>query len=421
MEVSMQSQSDVPEEYILDFDPFNPPDRDDPHPTLRRAREEKPVFYSRALRTWVVTRYDDVIAVLRDPERFSSANAITNIPQPPPPEVLAVLATGVPYEPNSVDLDPPRHTTFRGLIHKAFTPGRIQAMAPQIRRLAEDLVDTFVADSEVDLVSGFAYPLPTRVIGGLLGVPATDMQDFKRWSDEWMILLGQLGERERVVRAAREVVAFQRYVERGIAERRKLPQDDLLSAIVTTADALPEPPSDAALISLVMTVLFAGHETTTSLITNTIRLLLRHPEQLDLVRSERSLVPAAITEALRFDPPVPGMYRTATTDVKIAGVTLPAGSHIQLNFASANRDEHHFTNPDRFDIRRADKASHLSFGRGIHTCIGAALAQLEGQIAVNVLLDRLPDLRLVPGQTIIPVVSATVRGTRSLRVRWDRP
>lgn len=416
----MQSPSDVPEEYLLDFDPFNPPERDDPHPTLRRAREERPVFYSRALRTWVITRYEDVVAVLRDPERFSSAGSITNNPQPPPPEVLAVLASGVPYEPNSVDIDPPRHTMFRGLIHKAFTPVRVQAMAPQIHRLADEMVDTFVADGEVDLVSAFAYPLPARVIGGLLGVPATDIPDFKRWSDEWLIFIGQIGDRDRVVRAAREVVAFQRYVERSIGERRKSPQDDLLSAIVTTADALPEPPNDAALISLVMTVLFAGHETTTSMITNTIRLLLRNPEQLDLVRSERSLVPAAITEALRLDPPVPSMYRTATCDVKIAGVPLPAGSHIQLNFASANRDDHIFTNPDRFDIRRTDKASHLSFGRGIHTCIGAALAQLEGQIAVNILLDRLPDLRLVPGQTIVPTVSATVRGTKSLRVRWDR-
>lgn len=412
---------DVPEDLLLDFDPFNPPDRDDPHPRLRRARERRPVFYSRALRTWVVTRYDDIVAVLRDPERFSSANAITNIPTPPPPEVLAVLAAGIPYEPNSVDLDPPRHTIFRGLIHKAFTPGRIQGMAPQIRRLADELVDAFVADGEVDLVTGFSYPLPTRVIGGLLGVPSTEMHDFKRWSDEWMIVIGQLGDTERMVRAAREVVAFQQYVARGIDDRRRCPQDDLLSAIVGAADALPEPPSDAALVSLVMTVLFAGHETTTGLITNTLKLLLRHPDQLALVQAERSLVPAAITESLRFDPPVPSMYRTAVTEVKIAGVTLPAGSHIQLNFASANRDEAHFNDPDRFDVRRTDKASHLSFGRGIHTCIGAALAQLEGQLALNVLFDRLPNLRLVPGQTITPIVSATVRSTKSLRIRWDRP
>lgn len=410
----------VSEEHLLDFDPFTPPERDDPHPTLRRARADKPVFYSRALRTWVVTRYDDVVAVLRDPDRFSSANAITNIPQPPPPEVLAVLATGIPYEPNSVDLDPPRHTIFRGLIHKAFTPGRIQGMAPQIRRIADELVDAFVADGEVDLIAGLAYPLPTRVIGGLLGVPSTDMHDFKRWSDEWMVLLGQLGDIERITRAAREVIAFQHYVARSLADRRRHPQDDLLTAIVAAADALPEPPGDPALISLVMTVLFAGYETTTGLITNTVKLLLRHPDQLALVQAERALVPAAITEALRFDPPVPSMYRTATTDVKLAGVAIPAGSHIQLNFASANRDERQFDDPDRFDIRRTDKTAHLSFGRGIHTCIGAALAQLEGQIAINVLLDRLPNLRLVPGQTIVPVVSATVRSTRSLRIRWDR-
>jgi cytochrome P450 len=405
--------------YAFDFDPFRSPDREDPHPTLHRARRERPVFYSRRLQTWVVTRCDDVLAILRDPGRFSSANAITNVPAPPPQEVLQVLATGVPYEPNSVDLDPPRHASFRALINHAFLPRRITAIEPQVRALAERLVDTFAADGQTDLVARLAHPLPTLVIGDLLGVPHADMPAFTRWSGEWLVLLGQLGDVGRLVAAAGEVVDFQRYVAGMIADRRANPgSDDLVADIVASTGDVPQPPSDHALVSLVMTVLFAGHETTTSLITNTVKLLLHHPDQLAEVRADRSLLSAAITETLRFDPPVPGMYRTTTAEVSVGGVTLPAGEHLHISFAAANRDPAHFAEPDRFDLHRPDKGGHLSFGHGIHACIGATLGQLEARVAIEVLLDRLPNLRLADDQEIVPVVSATVRGTQSLRLLW---
>lgn len=404
----------------IKYDPFTAPDRDDPHPTLRHAREHQPVFFSEALGTWVVTRYDDVVAVMRDPTRFSSLAAITNRPGPPPPEILEILARGVPYEPNSVDLDPPRHSVFRGLIQGAFTPRRIHALEPAVRSLADQLVDAFATRGEVDLVSAFAYPLPTLVIGDLLGVPRDDMESFKRWSDEWLVLLGQLGDMERIKAAAREVVDFQHYVAGMIAARRRTGGDDLVASVALAADAIPaaERPGDNGLVGLLMTVMFAGHETTTSLLVNTLKQLLQHPDQLARVQADRSLLPAAIAEALRFDPPVPGMYRTTTVPVRLGGVDLPAGAHMHLSFASANRDDAHFRHPDRFDIGRGAKTPHLSFGHGIHACVGAALAQLEGRVALGVLLDRLPGLRLPP-QVIEPTVSATVRGTRRLLIAWD--
>lgn len=404
----------------IKYDPFTAPDRDDPHPTLRHAREHQPVFFSEALGTWVVTRYDDVVAVMRDPTRFSSLAAITNRPGPPPPEILEILARGVPYEPNSVDLDPPRHSVFRGLIQGAFTPRRIHALGPAVRSLADQLVDAFVTRGEVDLVSAFAYPLPTLVIGDLLGVPRDDMESFKRWSDEWLVLLGQLGDMERIKAAAREVVDFQHYVAGMIAARRRTGGDDLVASVALAADAIPaaERPSDNGLVGLLMTVMFAGHETTTSLLVNTLKQLLQHPDQLARVQADRGLLPAAIAEALRFDPPVPGMYRTTTEPVRLGGVDLPAGAHMHISFASANRDDAQFKDPDRFDIGRGAKTPHLSFGHGIHACVGAALAQLEGRVALGVLLDRLPGLRLPP-QVIEPTVSATVRGTRRLLIAWD--
>jgi cytochrome P450 len=284
--------------------------------------------------------------------------------------------------------------------------------------MCEALVDAFSSAGGADLVSQFAYPLPTMVIGRLLGIPVEDMDDFKHWSDEWLILLGQLGGLDRVVAAARSVVDFQLYVNAMVQARRTNPQDDLVSAVTIAAAELADPPSDAALVGLLMTVMFAGHETTTSLITNTVKLLAQHPDQLAAVQADRELIPAAVVESLRFDPPVPAMYRTATRDVELAGCALPAGAHIQLSFASANRDETRFSQPDRFDIRRTDAGNHLSFGKGIHFCIGAALAQLEARVGIDVLLDRLPGLSLAPDQTIVPTVSATVRGTERLEITW---
>jgi cytochrome P450 len=415
----MTSADSLRSAHAYDFDPFNAPDRQDPHPALRRARREKPVFYSHGLGTWVITRYSDVVAILRDPARFSSAAAITNRPGPPPPEILEVLAAGIPYEPNSVDLDPPRHTKFRALINHAFTPRRIHGMEPAITALAHAAIDGFPQTGVVDLVAAFAYPLPTRVITDLLGVPPSDHAAFKRWSDEWLILLGQLGDMDRLRQAAAAVVEFQRYIAAMIAIRRTQRHDDLVGDVVAAVQDMKDPPSGNALVGLLMTVLFAGHETTTSLITNTVKLLMQHPDALAQVRGDLRLIPAAITEALRFDPPVPGMYRTTTEEVRIGDVVLPAGEHLQLSFASANRDPARFAEPERFDLHRPDKGNHLAFGTGIHACVGAALAQLEARIAVQALLERLPNLRLVADEPIEPVVSATIRGTKQLMLAWD--
>ncbi len=402
----------------LEFDPFTPPHLLDATEFLARARRETPVFFSPPLGTWVITRYDDIVTIMLDPASFSSAAAITNVPAPPPPPILEILAKGVPYEPNSVDLDPPGHTITRRFIKRAFSPRRVNGMAPRIKALADDLIDRF-SGGAAEFVGEFAYPLPTLVIAEILGVPSSDLPDFKRWSDEWIVLLAQRGDMARLLAAAEAIVEFQLYVQRLIRARRAAPRDDLTSAVVGAASELEAPPSDALLTSLLMTVMFAGHETTTSLLTNTVKLLSQHPEARAELLADRELVPAAIAETLRYDPPVPSMYRTATRDVELRGVTIPAGAHIQLNFASANRDEDHFRDPDVFNIHRPERSRSLSFGHGIHHCVGAALAQLEARISINRLYDRLPGLRLAPGQTITPIPSATVRGTEQLRVLFD--
>jgi cytochrome P450 len=403
----------------VDYNPFAPPDLDDPHPTLRRAREGTPVFFSEALHTWVVTRHDDVCTILGDPVRFSSGAAITNVPTPPPPPILAVLSKGIPYEGGMVDMDPPAHSTFQRLFNRAFTPRRLSAMNPRIAQIVGELVGAFAARGTGDLVAQVAYPLPMRVIAGIFGVPEADMGDFKRWSDQWLILLSQRGSMDELVTAAENVVAFQHYIHDFLEERRANPGDDLTGDLFRAVAELEDPPSTDALVGVVMTILFAGHETTTTLIGNAVRLLLEHPEQLEELRADSSLLPGAITETLRYDPPVPSMYRTTTCEVDVRDVKLPEGAHLQLSFVSANRDPFVFPDPDVFDIHRPKDQPILSFGRGIHFCIGAALAQAEAQQALREII-ALKNLRFVPDRPVHFIQSATVRANESIWLEWDR-
>jgi cytochrome P450 len=258
-----------------------------------------------------------------------------------------------------------------------------------------------------------------RVIAGVLGVPESDMGAFKRWSDDWLLLISQRGTMEELVTAAKGVTDFQRYIHGFIEQQRLNPCDDLMGDLVRAVAEMDEPPTTNALVGVIMTILFAGHETTTTLIGNTVRLLLQHPDQLEAVSADPTLLPSAVTEVLRYDPPVPGMYRTTTKDVEIGGVWLPAGSHLQLAYASANRDEDVFDEPDRFDIHRAKDQPILSFGRGIHFCLGANLAQTEVREVVAQLLESLPGLRFMPGHEMRPVQSATVRGNAEIWLEWD--
>lgn len=400
------------------FNPLLSPQKENPHPIYERARREEPVYYNEVMQAWVVTRHEDIVTLLRDPQRFSSLEATKGGP-PYPPEVLAILAEGTSRVPTLVDNDPPDHTRFRSLVNKAFTPRRIAEREGYIRELANSLMDKFVNDGQADIVEQFSHPLASLVIADMLGVPREDVSKFKRFSDAIIGVLACQAPLPELMEYARGLVEFHRYLAAQLEARKQQPADDMFTDLVQAAPKLNPPAVTTDLVGLLEQVLFAGHETTSGLIAATAVHLLRNPDILARAREDKSVYAAAIEEAARLETPVWAIYRVTTEDVELGGARIPKGARIQVCYASANRDEAKFSCPHRFDVDRPSITDHVAYGRGIHFCIGASLARLEARIALELLFDRLPNLQLVPDQQITIVPSATIRRMERVLVRWD--
>lgn len=401
----------------LDYNPLGVEHTENPYPLFERARREAPVFFSPPFNLWVVTRYDDIRTVLKDPARFSSAQS-TAVSAKPPAEVLEVMADGWGEVATLVTSDPPDHTRFRSLINKAFTPRRVAEREGRIRQIANELVDQFVVDGKADFIWQFAYPLPMTVIAEILGVPRSDMERFKKWSDHAVERLSVGLSVERQVECARSIVDFQHYFADRIEERRAEPQGDMLTDLLNARIEGQEPLSMAEMLSMLQQLLVAGNETTTKLLGSLIFLLLEQPDGWQRVRQSSELAARAVEEALRLEAPVQGLFRTTTQEVELGGATLPAGAQLQLLYAAGNRDESEFADPASFDFERPNASGHLSFGGGEHFCIGASLARLEGRVALEVLTERLPDLHLAPGQSVTRVPHFFMRGFENVYVEW---
>ncbi len=401
----------------LDFNPMAPDQRECPFDLYRRARDEMPVFYSERFDLWVVTRYDDIVRILKDPATFSSAQSLA-VDTAVAPEVQAVLDTGYPATPTMVTADPPVHTRFRELVGKAFTSRRVAVMEPRMREIAHQLVDGFFRDGHTDIVRQFAYPLPMEVIAEILGVPSADMGRFKRWSDDMSARFGPL-PLERQVECAKSEVEFQQYFAAKLEERRRHPQTDMLTDLLDARIKREAPLNMPELLSILKQLLIGGNETSTNLIGSMMLLLLNNRDQLEAVIRDRALEANAVEEALRLDSPVQGLFRSATREVEIGGVRIPQGAHLELLYASGNRDDARFHDSDRFDLKRPDSSNHMAFGFGIHFCIGAPLARYEGRVALDVLLDRLPNMRLTAGQQFEHHPHFFLRGLRRLELEWD--
>ncbi|XXX74516.1 cytochrome P450 [Sorangium sp. So ce134] len=390
----------------------------DPYPFYAKARRGAPVFFNASANCWFVTRPEDVTTALRDTERFSSQRMMS--PRTPlAPEVVALLGDPEARLPTMLTTDPPDHTRLRGLVNKGFSPQRIAAMEPQLRALADELIDGFAAEGRADLIQRFAFPFTAFVIGDMLGMPRADIARLKRWSDDWIRLVWNAEPVERMMEAAKGLLAFQRYFAEVIAERRRRPGDDLLSALIRAHLDDGAQLSEEELIALPMQLIMAGHETTLYLIGNALALLFEHPAHLAAVREDPARLGDVIEETLRFDAPLLWVGRHTTAEVELGGVKLPAGAMLQLAVCSANHDEGLFSEPTAFNPCRPNAERHFSFGRGAHFCLGAPLARLEGRVALERLLARLPNLRLDPDQPLSRAKVIGFRGFDHLAARWD--
>jgi cytochrome P450 len=378
------------------------------------------VSYAPAYDLWVVTRYDDVMRVLKDEETFSSRNALRSSPREPEPEVRAVLAEGWPEMPIIVDSDPPLHTRIRRPITKAFTPRRIAELEPQIAEIAGEVVGAFARDGEADIVERFAWPLPLRVMGELIGVPKEDLPWLHERSRDWLGLYQATGTLEEQLEQARGTVKFQRYFVEAMKRRERAPTDDLMGALIAANLEDPQPVSLVELAGVPLDLIVAGHVTVTRAIGSALVLLLDHPGVIERLLEGPELMPGAVEEILRLESPAQGLFRHATRDVELGGVLLPAGARLMVHFGAANRDEAVFDEPETFDPGREDVGKrHVAFGKGIHVCIGAPLARLELRIALPLLLERLPGLRRADDSPLAYDPIFFARGLASLRLRWN--
>ncbi|KDN21122.1 cytochrome P450 [Amycolatopsis rifamycinica] len=380
---------------------------------LRGKQPEKPIEFAAELGMWNAYGHPEIEAILRDPATFSS-DTTRLVPEELMPDPDYDLSAG-----SILQMDPPLHHKMRKLVSRAFTPKVVADLEPRIAAITHELLDTIPAGDRLELVADLAYPLPVIVIAELLGVPASDRHLFKGWVDKMFESADQVSlvkkdeKQDAAIMASLEgQKALADYLGVHVDERRKQPREDLLTKLVE-AELDGERLSRREVVNFANILLLAGHITTTMLLGNAVLCLDTHREWDERVRADRSLVPPAIEESLRYLTPFAAVARTTMREGEIGGVTVPADQMLLCWVAAANRDERVFTDPHTFDPLR-DPNPHLAFGRGIHFCIGAPLARLEGRVALDILFDRYPVLRTIPGEPPKFQVNPNMTGVREL-------
>lgn len=397
-----------------EFDPLDEGYLRDPYPHFARFRREQPVFYAPKMDFWVVSRFEDIQRIVKDSETFSNARVQEPLQQMDP-EALQSFKAGVRVVPTTSTADPPSHRRTRAYASRAFSARRVAAMDPIIRDTANALMDQLPGEERFDLVRGFAFPLPAQTIFRMIGIPEEDIDTIKDWChDRLKLSFGRQSFEEQRVTVER-MTGFFEYLENFVHEKAKAPGDDYTSDLLRIA---AEDESDLAaeeIVSMLYSLSFAGHETTTNLIANGLRQILSRPGLWEELRQDPSLIENAVEEMLRFDTSTIAWRRAANRDVEIRGVEIPEGARLFLLLGSANHDEAVFESPGEFDIHRENAKKHIAFSHGIHFCLGAPLARLEARIALELLTQRLPELRLSPSdQSLDFVANAQFRGPTQL-------
>ncbi|MCG7524257.1 cytochrome P450 [Streptomyces sp. OfavH-34-F] len=374
-----------------------------PYPYYERMRAAGPVHTIRTDdfdRVWLVVGYEEGRAALADPRLGKDWRAL--------PGELG----GDPINANMLEMDAPDHTRLRKLVARAFTARRIEALRPRVQEITDELLDVMLPEGRADLVDAFAFPLPMTVICELIGVPDLDRSAFRKLSNGVVAPAGPAEEGEAIR-------AMGAYLGELIRDKSRSPGDDLLSALIAARDEDDDALSPDELVGMAFLLLVAGHETTVNLISNGVRALLDHPDQLAALRADPGLLDGAVEEMLRYDGPVEtATFRFARERVEIGSRTIETGDPVLISLAGSDRDPARYPEPDRFDIRR-DTRGHLAFGHGIHFCMGAPLARMEGRIAIRTLLERCPGLAADPDAAPFDWLPGTlIRGVRRLPVRW---
>jgi cytochrome P450 len=386
------------------YDPFQPDTRLDPYPLYRQLRTSEPVQWNEFVQIWTLTRYADVTAVLRDNRLSADRTRSDRFQRPPGREIYQSMLT----------LDPPDHTRLRTLVNKAFTPASVERLRPRVQVLVDEILSAAAERGRMEVISELAYPLPVTVIAEMLGIPPEDHQVFKDWSATLAANLDPIrsGELREAAFEARDALA--EYLSEVVERRRRRPGDDLISGLLA-AEELGDVLTHRELLTMCNLLLIAGHETTVNLIGNGLRALLANPDQFQRLQQDSGLIETAVEELLRFDGPVQLTGRVVVEATSVAGVQMKAGQFVMLLLGAANRDPEQFPDPDRLDLGRRPN-QHLGFGRGIHFCLGAPLARLEGQVVLGAMVSRFPGLRLDGDPVQRDTV--TLRGLEALPVAF---
>ena len=387
------------------FDPYDWQTQEDPYPVYRALRATAPVYHNEALDFWALSRFDDVLAAFRDPERFSNAAGVS-LERDQVIDATAVMSF--------LAMDPPRHGRVRALVAAGFTPRRVANLEPSIRALATRYIDGFAEAGRCEFIEDFAGRLPMDVISEVLGVPDADRDTLRAWAEA--VVHREAGRPEvpaAGMEAAAELLA---YFSRHVATRRARPGDDDLTDALVAAEIDGDRLDDKDIVAFLFLMIIAGNETTTKLLGNALYWLALNPEQAARVREDAAWIPAWVEETLRYDPSSQLLARTLRSDVELHGRTMPAGARVALLIGSANRDERAFENPDVYDLARNTTGS-LAFGQGTHFCLGAALARLEGRVTLEEVRRRLTDLE-IEFDGLERIHSSNVRGFAAMPIRF---
>lgn len=406
------------------YHPFDPEVLKCPYEFNRGLREQAPVYQCPHTGVYFVSTYDHVVEIAKNEKTFSNKFTLMQggSSSAPRDEALsAIRKKGYPSVETMLTQDPPEQRRYRSLCQKPFSASSVAKLQPYIKNLANELIDDFIDRGECNWMHAFAVPMPVRMIAYILGVPIDDLELFKEWSDASVYQFAADQDRDELLRTAQLVVDFQHYFAEKIEARKKQPTDDVLSDIVNSSADGEKPMNVAECLSVISQLLVAGNETTTSTFAEGMHLLATHPEQLRKVQQDPSLIPNMVEEMLRLSTPTSQMWRVVTEDTQVGGVDIPKGATVMIKFHSANRDEQIFPASETFDVTRDNLKSQIAFGQGVHHCLGAPLARQELVVSWQVILERMTNFTLPPGEEELQFLpSLLLHGPADLNIRFEK-